>query len=309
MAILLLGMPVLVATGYLVDIGPYWTYASAALAIVVVVCGFVLIGLGVILGTTNTSYRVRIFCLTSIFIGLVFLFGMLYAIIAARQPDAFRVSDALLDSRIREDIDREHREILYEGGMQFAATSIEANAPRVWLATHEHGSEPIGYRGYAGRCVLPGGVVFWHLIGVTSVGNSAPVYNEWFTVDDSTGQQLVKFADVSSFVDPRGEMNRDLLYSRTPTDVILAARKFARRVNEMQAASSRRMEDILRRRTHLDMSYYLYFSASVMTTVGSSDIAPANKLTRYLTIFQAFIAIFFIGFALNFLWPQMAREG
>jgi len=307
MAMLLTSMLTMIAAGYLTDIGPYWTYASSAMAIAVVVCGFVLIGLGLVLGTKNTSYRIRIFCLTSIFIGLVFQFAIIYAAIAARQPEAFRASDALLDSRVREDVEIERQQILYDGRMRFAATSIEANAQRVWQATHDYGARPVGYAGYAGRCVLPGGVVFWHLIGVTTVGNGSPVYNEVFAVDDSFGGQLVKFPSVAAIVDPRGEMNHDLKNSRNPTDVVLAARKFERRVVEMQAAASRRIEDILRRRAHLDMSYYLYFSASVMTTVGSSDIAPANKLTRYLTTFQAFIAIFFVGFALNFLWPELKR--
>lgn len=49
---------------------------------------------------------------------------------------------------------------------------------------------------------------------------------------------------------------------------------------------------------------FLYFSAMTMTTVGYGDILPSSRTSRFVVLTHAVLGIFYIGFALSFIWPK-----
>ncbi|MCJ7507717.1 MAG: potassium channel family protein [candidate division Zixibacteria bacterium] len=53
-----------------------------------------------------------------------------------------------------------------------------------------------------------------------------------------------------------------------------------------------------------DLLDFFYFSTVTVTTLGYGDILPNSQMVRVLVMFQAFIGIFFLAFALSFLRPK-----
>jgi hypothetical protein len=103
---------------------------------------------------------------------------------------------------------------------------------------------------------------------------------------------------------PETRLSMRLHDAETVADVRTALDKFVAVVEDRQNRTIRHMAGIAARTPELDISHYVYFSATVMTTIGSADITPARPGTRYLVTLQAFFAVFFLGYAVNLLWPH-----
>ena len=288
---------------------PLWTYANAARDVVLLCGALALIAFGIAIGRKVTAYRARIICLMHVFSGLVLLFALLYVMVAKRSPESFRVADVMLDSRVREDLDHDRAELSNQARLELAAGVIGANSDTVLSILRDHGHGPIGWAGYSARRVLTAGLSFRHLIALMSSGNGAPIVVHTFTVEDERGNLIARFQEgLVGQSDVSSNMSHDLLYASTSADIVAASRRLQAEVKRSQERTLRHMDSIIMRRTSLDVSHYIYFSAGIMTTIGSSDISPASRLTRYLVTFQAFVAVFFLGFALNVLWPRATTE-
>lgn len=263
------------------------------------------------------SYRGRVACLVVVFIALVLQFAIVHAVLGARNPESFNVADTLLDSRVREELAADRRSILRNANLLFAATMLEADAPAVYAAL----TDTTPFRRMAGGFgirtssrTLSGGLAFRYTVEMTPVPDREGVASmrDEFSISSGDGQTVARFsssAQPALALTPGELLARELLRADDAAAVARAARAFGHRIGVQQGRTVRHMHGIIRRDRQLDLSHYIYFSATVMTTIGTADLTPATSAARMLVTLQAFVAVFFLGFAINFLWPAHGAAG
>ena len=262
------------------------------------------------------GYRFRVMCLAVLFLSLIVAFAGIYGLVAHFSPSAFRVDDTLLDLRVREDVTKDRAAITRDAKIVYAASVLEAESAAVYATLT---ALPVNRTATIDR-QLRGGLIFRYteVVGVPRPGSnpdapgSEPMDSVSYRVFDSDGQELITyvaqgyrlFPTVDIVQNPSVQLGNAFRRAENANDVAAAARQFGNSILKRQTATIAHMSAIVNRSAHLELSHYIYFSATIMTTIGSSDIMPAISLSRYMATCQALVAVFFLGFAINFLRPS-----
>jgi len=261
------------------------------------------------------TYKFRIGGLLSACLAIIMLFAVLYSLIFWNVSGSFRLSNELLTENVRDeyqqysgrflDLSREH----YYLTLMRAQPSVVYDLIRAGDVEDAVLAKPIGTREV---------LEYSHsVIVMQGASDKDPVYiNETYTLritDAENKSLLYQFPDVTNTGVEIVHLGKTGLVSALVTakseDAVVKALENLvsaneRERNESQAAMNR----IVTMQPNLEMTHFIYFSAAIMTTVGSNDISPNNQATRMFVVLQSLVAVFFFGYALHFLWPEKMQD-
>jgi hypothetical protein len=92
--------------------------------------------------------------------------------------------------------------------------------------------------------------------------------------------------------------------ANTESEILDAFDTFDKKIESQKKILDEKIHNLMVNKANLNITHFIFFSASIMTTVGSNDITPNSSIARYIVILQSVVAIFFIGFALDFIWKN-----
>jgi hypothetical protein len=119
-------------------------------------------------------------------------------------------------------------------------------------------------------------------------------------------QQLLRLKSfgpyISSHPDDETRFLRSFMEAKTGEDVTNACSMYRQALTKMIAREDHKILGLLTDSPPLDIEEFVLLSTSISTTIGSADVQPGSKLSKYAVIVQAFLSVFMFGYAVEVLW-------
>jgi hypothetical protein len=241
------------------------------------ICGLVPVWLA-----WNKTVRWRIVSLVPLYVALLVIYASIYIFRFNVEPRCFGFSDTIVEGTVFNRFAPELTQVLQANREIFFLLVI---------ASHSHEL----FDGKPGIVQCDDGALLEFTSSERWVTNYAVVEYE-LTV--SFGELEQTFSSADSSIDLSG------LYK---TDNLAIFQGILERAVTNKRKSR---DDLILRLAHLvreepdwDFADFFYFSTVTMTTLGYGDITPNDTKTRMLVASQSLFGVFFVGFALAYLWP------
>ncbi|MCA1622145.1 MAG: potassium channel family protein [Acidobacteria bacterium] len=265
----------------------------------------------------RAAFKFKVACLLSMCLAIIVVFAMAYAVFFWNLPGSFRLSNELLTENMRDDYQAYNARFLEQTRHHYYLTLMRGQASVVHDVLTKREKITADRHASSGRIGAREVLRYSYTVSLlpSADPNHPPRVRQEHSLsimDAETNALLFHFPDVVELDVPVVHIGEQRLMHRlvnagTQAGVgealadLVEAKQLER--DESQAAMNR----IVTLQPNLEMSHFVYFSAAVMTTVGSNDISPNNRSMRVLVVFQSLLAVFFFGYALHFLWPERGQ--
>lgn len=261
------------------------------------------------------TYKFKIAGLLSACLAIIMLFALVYSVIFWNVKGSFRLSNELLTENARDNYQTYNAQFLEATKEHYYFTLMRARPsvvrdvfdPSSGVQKDDTGTgvkfskrEPIGEN-----------ELLEYVHFMTTLSQGQPVSTDNLFVLDAEGKRILYMVDkentASLQLTEEQRLGHDLLGARTEAKIVEALDGLVRLAERERGENETAMHRIVTLQPNLEVTHFIYFSAAVMTTVGSNDISPNSQATRMLVVLQSLSAVFFFGYALHFLWPEKVK--
>jgi len=274
-----------------------------------------LITFAIKLGQTRDKRR-KVAAAFSLWIAMTLTFAAVYGTVYLLSPETFRVTRDFRDKTVRDQIDRNLPELRKLLQQRHVVELIAGSADRVAAAvTVPKQNRPFGkgvMRVKDGRAQLTQGVTFEYYDEETEqfAAQGELTYSRHVVMSVERGDKAEWRISPSLLIlphpDPEQKFARALLDVKDKTHVERACARYESFLSGRIRAVDTALSRAINAAAPLEVSDFLLLSASISTTIGSADISPDSRATRYLVILHAFMTVFIFGYALEILWHETA---
>lgn len=276
-------------------------YAAAA----ALYSGFLLIVISIIWGH-GKAVRQRIVALIGIFTGIILIFGAIHYSLFLYRPTMYAFSSSLEEGKTLEAFSRDYARVLDLSKRLYALAIADAQITKVAEASKnvvvfvnpgKVNPEIVTEKGFV---PLSKGCRIRFRHDIWSVPEISEIDLMELRCNDNT------FLFGGHFIPWHPQERRvSQLFGAKSEDEVRAA--FESLIGEIQAerdAAFHTLEVQISSRPEWELVDFLYFSTITLTTVGFGDIIPNSTGARVVVLLNAITGVFFIAFALVFLWPN-----
>jgi len=276
--------------------------------------------LSIRIGSRN-SFRTKVFCLVTIFFSLTILFALIYMSVYYGNKSktlAFKVSNEIISEEANNELQRNTLLYLDYEKQQALATVFKLRAAEFYSEWRNIHIDSIGTlhlcKNYARQIKLTKNFTllytvkaYLYVIDVQKPYIKGCDVSSILSINDGESALFALPAEDKKFdliIHAKNRLFDKLRMLESEKDLTDAIDTYMTDLETQKNVAEDKIHDIIIQKANLNITHFIFFSASIMTTVGSNDITPNSSFARYVVIIQSVVAIFFIAFAIDFIWKN-----
>jgi hypothetical protein len=244
-------------------------------------------GIGSIIWSWNKTLRKRIVGLILLYVAILLIFASLYFLIFLHRPTAYSFSSSIQEGKIYDEFADTYSSYLRLSDQLYLLAILYSHPDIMLKAKNDTSTSHPMVEGKTVRVYARG-------------SRGGKIYGGFELTDGETSYAF-------PFLNPllaRENAAASVISSKNEDECRKGVMSLIKVVAEEQKQTGDSLRLQIEGKGNLGLIDFCYFSAITMTTVGYGDILPNSRLVRLVVMFQTLVGVFYVGFALTFLWPR-----